>query len=131
VINVSQAADPAGLNREVLDLLVGMTDADGRLNERRNRDRFPIGCGMQLVPIGTDGEPLGTESIVVFARDLSTRGISFSHEITLPTDRVLLAISLPQRKRIKVEAKIMWTRHSPLGLYESGGPLIRKVDWID
>jgi hypothetical protein len=86
---------------------------------------------MELVPIGLDGETLGTDSILVFGRDLSTRGISFSHDTTLPTERVILTIPLPQADRIKVEAKITWTRTSPLGVYESGGPLIRKVAWID
>jgi hypothetical protein len=121
-----------GLNREVLNLLAGLPDAQANgPNERRNRDRFPMACSMQMVPLGANGEPLGTESIFVFGRDLSTRGISFSHDITLPTDRVILTISLPQLDQIRVEAVITWTRRSPLGLYESGGPLVRKVDWIE
>ena len=99
-----------------------------RADERRIRDRYPILCKMQLTPIGHDGTPLTDETSNIFGKDLSRRGISFSHECPLRHRRIMISLTLPEVGQFIVEAEITWTRLTLIGLYESGCRLIRKVD---
>jgi hypothetical protein len=107
--------------------LVGLANSDGTL-EQRNRDRFPIFCCMQMVPLDSAGRPLPDQQLTVVGKDLSTRGISFSHDSELPSRRLVLCLNLSETARFNVEAEITWTRQTPIGLFESGCRLIRKVD---
>jgi hypothetical protein len=97
-------------------------------DERRIRDRYPIPCKMQLTPLGHDGTPLTDETSNIFGKDLSRRGISFSHECPLKHRRVMISLTLPEVGQLLVEAEITWTRLTLIGLYESGCRLIRKVN---
>ena len=107
--------------------LVGLANSNGPL-EQRIRDRFPIFCCMQLVPLDSAGRPLPDRQMSVVGKDLSTRGISFSHDSELPSRRIVLCLNLSEIARINVEAEITWTRQTPIGLFESGCRLIRKID---
>jgi hypothetical protein len=107
--------------------LVGLANSN-EIPDQRIRDRFPIFCCMQLVPLDTAGKPLSDQHMSVVGKDLSTRGISFSHDSELPTRRVVLCLNVSETARINVEAEITWTRQTPIGLFESGCRLIRKID---
>ena len=107
--------------------LVGLANSDG-LPEQRIRDRFPIYCCMQLVPLDSAGRPLPNQQTSVVGKDLSTRGISFSHDSELTSSRFVISLNLSETARVNVEAEITWTRQTPIGLYESGCRLIRKID---
>jgi hypothetical protein len=107
--------------------LIGLANSSD-LPEQRVRDRFPIYCCMQLVPLDGAGKSLPDEQMSVVGKDLSTRGISFSHDTKLPSGRFIICLSLSETARVKVEAEITWTRQTPIGLYETGCRLIRKVD---
>jgi hypothetical protein len=97
-------------------------------DERRIRDRYPISCKMHLTPIGLDGIQRPDETILIFGKDLSRRGISFSHECPLAHHRAVISLTLPEVGQFVVEAEITWSRSTPIGLYESGCRLIRKID---
>lgn len=98
-------------------------DAD----ERRIRERFPICCKMLLTPIDTDKSPVADESSDIVGKDLSMRGICFSHEFPLVYRRIIISLSLPEAGQLNVEAEVAWTRRTPIGLYETGCRLIRKI----
>src|SRR4051812_24482746 len=85
--------------------LVGLANSDG-VPDQRIRDRFPIYCCMELVPLDMAGRPLADQHMNVVGKDLSTRGISFSHDSELPTRRVVLCLNLSETARINVEAEI-------------------------
>ena len=96
-------------------------------DERRSRDRFPIYCCMQLTPLDAMREPIHGATTTVVGKDLSTNGICFSHEHKLLHNRVIVTLPHSDLETLCVEAEIAWTRQTPIGLYESGCRLIRKI----
>ena len=97
-------------------------------DERRNRDRFPIPYTFRLTPIDGDGNVLTEEMTTVVGKDLSLTGIGFSHDHALPHRRAIISLNHPKVGRFAVEAEIVWTRPTPIGLFESGCRLLRTVD---
>src|SRR3954471_10811754 len=72
----------------LLEQLIGLVaGSEASAEERRVRDRYPICCKMQIVPIDRCGRPLAQETLTVFGKDLSRRGICFSHELPLASKR--------------------------------------------
>jgi hypothetical protein len=96
-------------------------------DERRSRHRFPIYSSLQIAPIDSAGNVLTDESARIIGKDLSANGISFSHEYRICHRRIVVALIHPRITPFYVEAEITWTRETPIGLYESGCRLIRKV----
>jgi hypothetical protein len=97
-------------------------------HERRSRDRFPIPYTFRLTPIDRDGNVLTDEITTVVGKDLSMTGIGFSHDHELSFDRAIISLNHPKVGSFAVEAEIVWTRPTPIGLYESGCRLVRTVD---
>jgi hypothetical protein len=99
----------------------GVEDDD----ERRSRDRFPIPYTFRLTPLDQDGNPLPDETTTVVGKDLSLSGIGFSHDHPILHRRAVVSLDHPKVGRFAVEAEIVWTRQTPIGLYESGCRLVR------
>jgi hypothetical protein len=97
-------------------------------DERRSRDRFPIPYTFRLTPLDEDGAPLPDETTTVVGKDLSLVGIGFSHDHVLPGKRVIISLNHPKVGTFAVEAEVVWTRPTPLGLFESGCRLVRTID---
>lgn len=97
-------------------------------HERRIRDRFPIPYTFRLTPIDRQGNILWDETTTVVGKDLSMTGIGFSHDHELSFDRAIVSLNHPKVGNFAVEAEIVWTRPTPIGLYESGCRLLRTVD---
>ena len=97
-------------------------------DERRGRDRFPIPYTFRLTPIDDDGKMLTDETTTVVGKDISLSGVGFSHDHALPRRRAIISLDHPMVGRFAVEAEIIWTRPTPLGLFESGCRLVRTVD---
>ena len=100
----------------------------GVSDERRDRDRFPIPYTFRLTPIDGDGNILFEETTTVVGKDLSLTGIGFSHDHELTFARAVISLNHPKVGNFAVEAEIVWTRPTPIGLYESGCRLLRTVD---
>jgi|tagenome__1003787_1003787.scaffolds.fasta_scaffold19210920_2 hypothetical protein len=96
-------------------------------DERRIRQRYPIACKMHLMPISAGGAPVKDGILMIFGKDLSQTGICFSHDFHLPHRRMLISLVDPQMGQFVVEAEVVWTRPTLIGLHESGCRLIRKV----
>jgi PilZ domain len=97
-------------------------------SERRNRDRFPIPYTFRLTPVDHDGIPMLDETTTVVGKDLSLTGIGFSHDHPLLYRRAVISLDHPKVGRFAVEAEIVWTRQTPIGLYESGCRLMRTAN---
>ena len=97
-------------------------------DDRRSRGRFSIPYTFRLVPLDQDGNMLTDEMTTVVGKDLSLSGIGFSHEHPLPHRRAIISLDHPKVGRFAVEAEVVWTRATPIGLYESGCRLVRTVD---
>ncbi len=120
-------ADRDRLSQQVQGLIDGAQSiATG--DERRNRDRFPIPYTFRLTPLDHDGQMLSDETTTVVGKDISLAGVAFSHDHALPCRRAIISLDHPMVGRFAVEAEIIWTRPTPIGLFESGCRLIRTVD---
>jgi hypothetical protein len=115
------------LSRQVQGL-IDEANTEATTDERRARDRFPIPYTFRLTPLDEDGSPLPDETTTVVGKDLSLIGIGFSHDQVLPGKRVLITLNHPKVGKFAVEAEVVWTRPTPIGLFESGCRLVRTVD---
>lgn len=119
-------AQGRSLTQQVQDLL----DAtNGQSNdERRNRDRFPIPYTFRLTPLDSKGNLMFDDTTTVVGRDLSLTGIGISHDYEFKFKRAIISLDHPKVGRFAVEAEIVWTRPTRIGLLESGFRLVRTVD---
>lgn len=95
--------------------------------ERRTRARYPIPFTFQLIPLDDTGKPRLEQTTTVVGKQLSQSGISFSHDRPLPFRGAIVSLIHPNVGRFAVEVDILWTRRTSIGIYESGGRLIRTV----
>jgi len=126
-------AGPAAVNlADKLSLQVqGLIEGASRLHDesdRRCRDRFPIPYTFRMIPLDKEGNLVLDDATTVVGKDLSLTGIGFSHDYPLLCRRVIVSLDHPKVGRFAVEAEVVWTRPTPIGLYESGCRLIRTVD---
>jgi len=108
--------------------LIDDAQTSAEADERRNRDRFPIPYTFRLTPLDQEGKLLTDETTTIVGKDLSLSGIGFSHDHPLPHRRAIISLNHPMVGRFAVEAEIVWTRPTPIGLFESGCRLLRTVD---
>ena len=116
-----------GMSQQVQSL-IDQAGTEALVDERRSRDRFPIPYTFRLTPVDDDGQLLTDETTTIVGKDLSLSGIGFSHDHPLPCRRAIISLDHPMVGLFAVEAEIVWTRPTPIGLYESGCRLIRTVD---
>jgi hypothetical protein len=123
------AAEPAVRADSFKAQVQGLIDeAQAGLNDnRRIRDRVPIPYTFRLIPIDREGNLLPDEATTIVGRDLSLTGIGFSHDHAIPYKRAIISLDHPKVGRFAVEAEIVWTRPTPIGLFESGCRLLRTV----
>jgi hypothetical protein len=119
---------PSGQLEEQVHGLIVEAGTTAESDERRNRDRFPIPYTFRLTPLDQDGNLLADETTTVVGKDLSLSGIGFSHDHPLEYRRAIISLIHPMIGRFAVEAEVVWTRPTPVGLYESGCRLLRTVD---
>jgi hypothetical protein len=121
----SASCSSEALVEQLLEL-IGDAEPVGK-DERRTRTRFPIFCMLEMTPIDSNGRIVAQEVTPITGKDLSANGISFSHENLIHYRRIVVTLIHPRIKPFNVEAEITWTRQTPIGLYESGCRLIRKL----
>ncbi len=114
--------------RQVQGLIDDARTCKTAAHERRKRDRFPIPYTFRLTPVDRNGNILLDETTTVVGKDLSLTGIGFSHDHEITYSRAIISLSHPKVGNFVVEAEIVWTRPTPIGLYESGCRLVRTVD---
>lgn len=108
--------------------LLDVTQSAPTYDERRTRDRFPIPYTFRLIPIDNNGTLLVDDATTIVGKDLSLTGIGFSHDVELKYGRAIISLDHPKVGRFAVEAEIVWTRQTPIGLFETGCRLVRTVD---
>ena len=96
-------------------------------DERRTRNRVPIPYTFRLIPVSPEGALLTDEITTIVGKDLSLTGIGFSHDHEIKAKLVVISLDHPKVGRFAVEAEIVWTRPTPIGLYESGCRLVRTI----
>ncbi len=105
-----------------------MKQSSGHVSkERRARTRYPIPYTFQLIPLDEGGKPRLERTTTVVGKHLSQSGISFSHDQPLSCRGAIVSLIHPNIGRFAVEVDLLWTRRTVIGIYESGGRLIRTV----
>ena len=116
---------------ELSNQVQGLIDEAGTSatrDDRRVRDRYPVPFTFRLIPLDQDGRLRLEDTTTVVGKDVSMSGLAFSHDQPLACRRAIITLNHPMVGRFAVEAEIVWTRPTPLGLFESGCRLIRTVD---
>ena len=109
-------------------MLIDDARSTATYDDRRTRDRFPIPYTFRLTPIDASGNLLVDDETTIVGKDLSLTGIGFSHDHELRFRRAIISLNHPKIGRFAVEAEIVWTRPTPIGLFESGCRLIRTIE---
>jgi hypothetical protein len=116
------------------DLIQELVDAfDGsnlKGRQQRRNPRFPLNFSMKLFPLGGIGKRLHFEPMSITGRDISSKGLGFTHEYQIPDKRVIIYCYRPGAARFAFEAQIMWTTPSPNGAFESGCQFVRKPEML-
>jgi hypothetical protein len=115
--------DTTGVMRQLANLLAESQQAP----HKRSSQRFPLSCGLRLIPLSGKGKLLHFAPMKVVGKDLSPTGIGFSHQSAIPHNRVIIYFFHPKIARFAVEALIVWTRPKSPDGYESGCRLVRKL----
>jgi hypothetical protein len=118
----------AALLSQQVQSLIDEAQTEPTSDDRRGRDRFPIPYTFRLTPIDQAGNLLVDETSTVVGRDLSLSGIGFSHDVELKFQRAVISLNHPKIGRFAVEAEIVWTRPTLIGLFESGCRLLRTLE---
>jgi hypothetical protein len=93
---------------------------------QRERERFSFSGTCQLTPVTDKGELLRNRTITIVGRDLSTTGISFSHDIPLSYKRAVITLTNAGGP-CALEVEVIWSKRGSTGLYETGCRLIRNL----
>lgn len=126
-------SDAAPLSRlqelnQLLESVAASWHTSSRILELRESHRVimtaPIAVTMED-PTDPGGPSL---TVVGSGRDVSSRGVSFSHMRPLPCREAVLTFALPDGGHESVLTRLTWCRFSRAGIYFSGGKFVRIVD---
>ena len=95
-------------------------------NSRREKERFHFSGTCQLTPIDDKGQLLRNKVIAIVGRDLSTTGLSFSHDSPLSHKRAVIILANAAGP-CALEVEVVWSKRLPTGLYETGCRFVRKL----
>ena len=79
-----------------------------------------------LTPLD-ENEQLCDESWLVDGRDLSLGGLSFRHRRALVCRKAAVTFLLDADEIESVVVRLTWCRFTQAGIYESGGPFVRRL----
>ncbi len=95
--------------------------------ERRHRPRIPFLKSIALFEVDEESElPIGNPYLVN-GKDISMKGVGFSHTSPLPFTKVAIGFELPDGCSQFVLVRLSWCRFTRRGTYESGGMFLRRV----
>jgi hypothetical protein len=123
---------PSGGNRHSLSHLVQdyikTATSDLSEHDRRKRPRLAIPYIFKLTPIDDNDDLVEEQSTSVVGRDLSLNGISFSFDEEPKFKRALISLDHPAVGRFAVVARLLWSKRTLVGLFETGCQLLCIVD---
>lgn len=99
--------------------------------ERRHDERVAIPLVLRLTPLDRDRLPVADDAITVVGKDISRRGLSFTHEQPLTYRRAIISLDHPKFGRFAAEIDVTWCRFTKPGWYESGGRLVRSASLVN
>ena len=103
------------------------TQCTGSDHRGRCSERLPLYCALRLTPIDQSGSLLHDDTIDIFGKNMSVVGMAFSHDKPLLHRQVVISHNDPKIGQLAVAARILWSKPTPLGTYESGCWFIRTL----
>jgi hypothetical protein len=94
--------------------------------ERRSETRYPFPYLVHITPVGQDGVPIPSDTVVVVGKHLSEQGLGFYHPKPLPYRRVIASLESNGRW-MGFLMDLKWCRFTRQGWYESGGRILESV----
>jgi hypothetical protein len=119
------AADEA-VRSHICGLLASFRPRAARL-ERRSDHRYPFPYLMHLTPVGADGSPAESDTVVVVGKHLSEHGLGFYHNRPLPYRRMIVSFETGNGSWLSFLIDLTWCRFTKQGWYESGGRFLEAV----
>lgn len=95
--------------------------------QRRSGHRQLYGGVITLTPWDTQGNQACGASSEVHGKEMSPRGISFTHAEQIPYRHVALQCELAPGMTAVVLTRLKWCRFTKAGVYESGGEFLRVL----
>jgi hypothetical protein len=95
--------------------------------ERRTETRYPFPYLVHITPVGQDGNPIPSDTVVVVGKHLSEQGLGFYHPKPLPYRRVIASLESNGRW-LGFLMDLKWCRFTRQGWYESGGRILESVN---
>ncbi|QDU90863.1 hypothetical protein Pla175_42760 [Pirellulimonas nuda] len=111
---------------DAMERLLGRLRPPGDV-DRRCAERYAMPLPLVLTPLDADGNPSEQEAMIVVGRNLSRRGIGFSHSDLLRCRRAVLRLEDALLGRMTVEVEIAWRRFTTQGRYEYGAHVRRLL----
>lgn len=113
---------------QLMESVAASWHTSSRILEMRESHRValtaPIAVSMEH-PTDPGGPPL---TVIGSGRDVSPRGVAFSHMRPLPCREAILTFALSDGSFESVLTRLTWCRFSRAGIYFSGGKFVRIVD---
>jgi len=117
------------IERSVGDIIQYALEADG-FEDRRAYQRVAFSQLFALTPIdNVDQMRVSGEKIHVAGKNLSPRGLGFFHHQPLPSRYAIASLPQSSDKMCDYLIKISWCRFLHPGWYDSGGKILRIVEW--
>ncbi len=111
---------------EAMETLLDRLRPPGEV-DRRCSQRYAMPLPMVLTPIGADGQPETEGAMIVVGRNVSRRGMGFSHSDLLRCRRAVLRLEDALLGSMIVEVEIAWRRFTTSGRYEYGAHVRRLL----
>ena len=100
--------------------------------ERRAGDRSSVQIPIYLSPVDFDGQCVTQiedvpGAIQAFTKDVSLRGVGFTHDDSLPGHFAIVTFDLMNEQFVSLLLEVRWSNHREDGTYLSGGRFVGIV----
>jgi hypothetical protein len=114
-------------------LLVGESAASWHpvttVTDRRPGHRIPCEVVGVLSPLDDRGRPTTAPKLDVRLTDVSEFGVGISHRHPMPHRLVHLVFPSSAGQLVRLLVRLKWCRFKRADCYQSGGQILRVVDW--
>lgn len=97
--------------------------------DRRPGHRIPCEVAAVLSPLDDRGRPTTVPKLDVRLTDVSEFGVGITHRNPMPHRLVHLVFPSTAGQLVRLLVRLKWCRFKRADFYQSGGQILRVVDW--
>ena len=104
------------------------------VRERRASERHSVQVALYVTPVVWEGFPWivlqedAGNSMCAFTKDVSLRGVAFTHDEPLDTDYAIVTFDLCDSEPVSLLTEIPWSHYHSYRSYTSGGRFLGITD---